>query len=49
MKQISNDDYRLMVDVLEQYTRGEPPSELRAFNIHRRAKKLLKRLKNKTR
>ena len=47
MKQISNDDLRLTVDVLEQFTRGEPPSELREFNLHRRAKVLLKRLKKK--
>lgn len=48
MKQMSNEDYRLTVDVLEQFTRGEPPSDLRAFNLHRRAKKLLKRLKRKS-
>lgn len=47
MKQISNDDLRLTVDVLEQFTRGEPPSELRAFNLQRRARQLLKRLKKK--
>lgn len=44
MKQMSNDDFNLVIRVLEHYTRGAPPTDLREFNLQRRAKQLYKRL-----
>lgn len=47
MIQMSNQDCKLAVEVIEQWTREPPPQDLQGFNYHRRVKQMLKRLKKK--